>query len=461
MRPTLRRLVRIVPLLVFLVSGLVGAAGRGKGRVAEAVVTGAIDPGSGAYLASALTRAEAGGYEALVVRLDTPGGLVSTTREIVERLFAARVPVLVFVGPEGARAGSAGVFITLASHVAAMAPATNIGAAHPVSIGPKAPRESKESKETGEKPGVPDDEAVMRQKVENDLVAFARSIAEERGRNVEWAVQAVRESASITAREAREKGVVDLVVPDVAGLLAEADGRTVRLGPAKEERVLHLRGLPVDELPWGLQHRFLHLIGDPNIASLLLSLGSLGLLLEFYKPGAMVPGVLGALMLLFGAVGMSALPVNVGGLALLVLGIALFIAELFVTSHGLLGVSGAVAFAAGSVLLIDTTDPRLFADKGFGVRLSAVLPTTALMALFAVWVGVQSVRAWRRRPVVGVAGLVGERAVVETTVGPETTGWILLQGERWKAFADVPLAPSRSVRVTAVDGLVVRVEAAD
>jgi membrane-bound serine protease (ClpP class) len=201
MRLFVARLVRYSPLIALIASGLAGAAGQGKNRVAEAVVTGAIDPGSGAYLASAIARAEEGGYEALVVRLDTPGGLVTTTREIVERLFSSRVPVLVFVGPEGARAGSAGVFLTLAAHVAAMAPATNIGAAHPVSVGPKAAKEE----EPREKPeGVPDDEQLMRRKVENDLVAFARSIAEERGRNVEWAVQAVRESASITAREAKE-----------------------------------------------------------------------------------------------------------------------------------------------------------------------------------------------------------------------------------------------------------------
>lgn len=431
----------------------------GNGRVAEAIVDGAIDPGSGEFIKTAIARAEAKDYEALIIRLNTPGGLVSTTREIVEKIFESSVPIIVYVGPSAARAGSAGVFITLSGHVAAMAPTTNIGAAHPISVGPeKRDRGDDKAKEPKDEEWRKSDEDILKRKIENDLVAFAQSIAEERGRNMEWAVKAVRESESISAGKALELKVIDFIAADRDELLAKADGRTVKLGTAKVDHVLHTRGLPVDELSWGLKHLFLHAIGDPNIASILLSLGSLGLLLEFYKPGAMVPGVTGAILLLFGLIGMSALPVNAGGAALLVLGIALFAAELFITSHGLLGVAGAVCFAAGSVLLIQPSGGDFFADNDFGVRPRAVLPTTILAALYAVYVGYSGLRARRLKPSVGVAGLVGELGEVDTDIEPGVEGKLMIHGELWRAVSDRKLARGAPARVVEVTGLTVRVE---
>jgi len=431
---------------------VLAAAHPGRGRLAEAVVEGAIDPGSGDYIKRAIERAQREGYEALIVKLDTPGGLLTTTREIVQAELESHVPIVVWVAPSAARAGSAGVFITLAAHVAAMAPATNIGAAHPVSIGPGS-RDGDDKDEKGK-----DDESVMSQKIENDTAAFVEAIAKERGRNVEWAVSAVRESKAIAADKAVELKVVDFIAADRDELLKKLDGRRVELGPGREPRTLHTAGAPVDEMEWSPKARFLHVIGEPTIAGILLSLGALGLLLEFYKPGAMVPGITGAILLLLGVVGISALPVNVGAVALLLLGIGLFVAELFVSSFGVLGVAGAVCFAAGGILLVDNTGPDFFADRDFGVSPVAILPTSVFVAIMAVFVGYKAVAAWRMRPVTGDAGLVGETGEVREEIAPGRDGRVFVHGELWNACADRPLAAGQHVKVVEVTGLKVRVE---
>lgn len=449
MRERRRRLMAFFgAVFVFSNSGAFAEqAPRGQGRVALADVEGAIDPGSGEFLRSAIRRAEQGDYEALVIRLDTPGGLVSTTREIVKDIFESQVPVIVWVAPSGARAGSAGVFITLAAHVAAMAPATNIGAAHPVDL---------LGKDDGEEKG---DGNVMKEKIENDVAAFVASIAQERGRNVEWAISAVRESKSIPAQEAVEKKVVDLIAPDLRTLLEKVDGRKVTLGAAKIERELKTRDAGVDELGWGLRHRFLHVIGEPTVASILLSLGVLGIMLEFYKPGAIVPGVAGVILLLFGVIGISALPVNVGAIVLLVAGIALFVAELFITSYGLLGVAGAICFAAGGILLVGSSGEDFYADRDFGVDAWAFLPTAFFVAVCAIFIGYKAVEVWRKRPTVGDAGLVGEHGDVDTAISPEHPGVVFVHGELWRAVADRSFGKGDRVRVAAVDGLTIRVDA--
>jgi membrane-bound serine protease (ClpP class) len=441
----------------------------GHGRVAEAIVEGAIDPGSGEFIKNAIKRAESHDYEALVIRLNTPGGLVSTTREIVASIFDSSIPVIVYVGPPGSRAGSAGVFITLAGHVAAMAPATNIGAAHPINVGGGDRKEPEEKHDAlkptgGEKPkeGLEEwrksDDDILKKKIENDLSAFMQSIAEERGRNTEWAVAAVRESESISASRALELKVIDYIASDRDDLLAKADGRTVKLGPTKVDHVIHTKGLPVDELPWGLKHLLLHAIGDPNIASILMMLGGLGILIEFYHPGAIVPGVMGAILLLLGVIGVSALPVNAGAVALLLLGIGLFAAELFVTSHGLLGVAGAICFAAGGILLVDPTGDNFFADKDFGVSPAVVLPTSIFCAFVAMYVGYNAVRAWRLKPVVGASGMIGEVGEVNSDIAPGREGMLLVHGELWRAISDRTLAKGARAQVVELTGLVVRVE---
>jgi membrane-bound serine protease (ClpP class) len=435
------------------VAGSAGPAGRGRGRVAEAVVVGAIDPGAGEFIRKAIARAEADEYEALVLRLDTPGGLVSTTREIVQAELESSVPIIVYVAPSGARAGSAGVFITLAGHLAAMAPATNIGAAHPVGLGVGG--SGKDDDEDGK--GGRSEQQVMAEKLENDLAAFAESIAEQRGRNVEWAIRAVRESDSVSATRALELNVIDLVAPDRDALLEAADGRTVKLGAALVPHLLKTKGLPVDELPWSLRERFLHLIGEPNLASMLLSLGVLGILLELYHPGVFVPGIVGAISLLLGVVGMSALPVNVGGVALLVLGLGLIVAELFVTSFGLLGVAGAIAFAAGGVLLVDNTGANFFADRDFGVRASLFVPTALFVAMIAIFVGYKAVDAWRRKPIVGASGLVGEVGEIDVSILPGHVGKVFVHSELWNAVSDSELPRGARVRVVEVSGLTVKV----
>lgn len=449
-----RRLLALFATLFITGAALdVSAAASGRGRVALAEVQGAIDPGSGEFIKSAIARAEAADYNALVIRLDTPGGLVSTTREIVQAIMESSVPVIVYVAPAAARAGSAGVFITLSAHVAAMAPTTNIGAAHPVGLFGNGGGEQDDQAKN--------DQAVMAQKIENDMAAFIESIAEQRGRNVEWAIAAVRKSEAVPASKALEMNIIDIISPDLQDLLTRIDGRVVKLGPANVEHTLRTKDLPVDTLPWGLKHRFLHVIGDPNIASILLSLGALGLLLEFYKPGAIVPGVTGAILLLFGVIGVSALPVNVGAIALLAVGIALFVAELFVTSFGLLGLAGAVCFAAGGILLIDNTGENFFADPDFGVAPGAFLPTAVFVAAAAIFVGYKAMGAWRMKPLVGGAGLVGQVGEVVVDIAPGHEGKVFVHGELWNAVSEHPLQKGERARIVEMRGLTLRVDVAE
>lgn len=449
-----RRHVLWVIALLFVGSGSLGlaqsAAEPGKGKVALGVVNGAIDPGSGEFIKSAISRAQKAKYEALVIQLDTPGGLVSVTREIVQAMLESRTPVVVYVAPSAARAGSAGVFITLAAHVAAMAPTTNIGAAHPVTLGGGGQKK-------GDEEGRSQDE-VMAEKMVNDLSAFIEAIASERGRNVEWAISAVRESESIPAEKAVELGVVDLIAPDLSALLLEIDGREVLLGPGREPQVLHTANAQIEELKWSLRHRFLHVIGDPTLASILLSLGALGVLLELYNPGALVPGIAGVIALLLGVIGMAALPVNIGAAVLLVLGIGLFVAEVFVSAYGLMGLAGAACFAAGGVLLVDNTGENFMADPDFGVSPAVFLPTAFIIALVALAVGYQAVRAFRLKPIAGETGLVDQEGQADSALEAGQRGKVFVAGELWNAVSAEPIAKGERVRVLEVKGLTLRVE---
>jgi membrane-bound serine protease (ClpP class) len=413
------------------------------GCVLRADLDGVVNGGSADYLASAVEAAAESRCQALLVVIDTPGGMLDATRQIVRSFLEAPVPVITFVAPSGARAGSAGVFITMAGHVAAMAPGTNIGAAHPV-VG------------TGQDP----EEAAgehMAKKVENDAAAFARTIAELRGRNAEWAEKAVRESVSATANEAVRDDVVDLIASSPLELLDALDGRTVQVGG--EPFRLATAGAEIRTHEMTIQQRVLTALGDPNLAYLLMMLGFLGIVMELYQPGLIVPGVVGAFALVLAAIGLNALPVNLGGVLLIVAGMGLLVAELFVVSYGLLTLGGLASLVLGAALLIDRSDPDFFADPDVRLHWGAVLPL-ALVVTSAVALLAWRAGRLRARPITtGAEGLVGAEGLTLGRVDPDR-GWVHVHGERWQARAPVALEAGTRIRVVSVSGLVLVVEPA-
>jgi membrane-bound serine protease (ClpP class) len=404
--------------------------------VAYAELSGSVDPGSGDFLIEAIKDAQDRGAEALVVRLDTPGGLLSTTRDIVQAELSAKVPIVFWVGPPGARAGSAGVFLTLAAHIAAMAPSSNIGAAHPVGISPPDDKKSGES--------------AMEKKIENDTAAFVKGIAERRSRNVEWAEKAVRESESITASKALELKVVDLLAEDVPELLRKIDGRKVQLGGG-ETRVLHTASAEIRNVSWSVKDKVLHGLADPEIAYLIAMLGVIGVLLELYHPGSIVPGVVGGICLVIAAIAFQILPVNVGALALIVLGLGLFTAEMYIGGHGGFIAAGVVCVVIGSLLLIGHVDKGFYADADFGIGWRMVLPVGAAMAVIAATLAWKLSQAARQPLNTGGESLIGE--VGEVREGAT----ILVGGELWKAESSELLIPGTRARVIAVRGLTLQV----
>jgi membrane-bound serine protease (ClpP class) len=409
--------------------------------VSRCVLEGMVDAGSGAYLVECVQRAEEAGHAALLVRMDTPGGSLEATRDIVRAFLGARVPVLVWVGPSGARAGSAGVFLTLASHRAAMAPGTNIGAASPV-MGP-----------TGQDPKEAGGETMAR-KIENDTVAFAEGIALQRGRNAQWAAQAVREAASIPASRAVELNVVELQAPTEAAFLEQVHGQRVELpgGPA----TLSTRGAQLVDLRPGLSQRVLHALAQPAVVYLLFLLATLGIVVELSHPGGVVPGLVGVISLVLALVASSALPVRAGALALMVLGAALLIAELFLTS-GVLGGVGALLLILGGVFLINRFEPGWFVDPSIRLPLRLVLPTALFFAGAAIYVAFRGAETRRLPQRTGEAGLVGETGTALDTVGREG-GEVFVHGERWRALSPHPLPRGARVVVRRVEGLTLYVD---
>jgi membrane-bound serine protease (ClpP class) len=393
-------------------------------------IDGVINPVTMRLVELAMDRAQAQRSQALIIELDTPGGLERSMRGIVQRMLNAELPVIVYVAPTGARAASAGVFITMAAHVAAMAPATNIGAAHPVALGGGVDKESMK-------------------KIENDAAAFIRTVAMERGRNADWAEKAVRQSVSITEREAVQLKVVDLIAASVPELLDKIDGRTVKT--IKGPRTLATRGAPVKPIEVGFRDRVLNVITDPNVAYILMMLGTIGLLAELYNPGAIFPGVIGAISIILAFFAFQSLPINYAGLLLILLGLVLLIAEIKFVSHGVLAIGGVVAMGLGSLMLFD-------APEASGLRLSwsviiATVGTTAGLFLFVITAGV---RAFARRPLLGVSGLVGETAVARGPLAPE--GQVAVHGEIWRAVAEGgPVEDGAVVRVVDVQGLTLKV----
>jgi membrane-bound serine protease (ClpP class) len=423
-------LVVLATLLALLTSGGTHPAPAASGQPVSLIhIDGAITPVTVRLLGGAIERAQAEGSQALILQLDTPGGLERSMRSMVQSILNARIPVLVYVAPTGARAASAGVFITMAGHVAAMAPATNIGAAHPVAVGGGTDKE-------------------MIKKVENDAAAFARTIAVDRGRNADWAEKAVRSSVSATEREAVKLRVVDLVAESVDDLLAKVNGRVVKT--VKGPVTLETKGAPVKRIEIRFRDRFLALITDPNIAYILMMIGMLGLFFELSNPGVIFPGVIGGISLILAFYAFQSLPINWAGLLLILFGIVLLIAEIKVVSHGILTIGAVISMVLGSVMLYDAP------ETGLRISWYVIIPTvgtTAGLFAFALSFGV---RALYRRPTTGSQGMVGEIGEAKSPLNPE--GQVLVQGELWRAVAqDGPVAVGERVQVTAVNGLTLTV----
>ena len=416
-------------LLSLLLLPLPASSSVGSELVYVATYEGVINPVAAEYINHVLTEAQEGAAAAVVIRLDTPGGLDTSMRLIIKDITSSPVPVIVYVAPSGGRAASAGVFILYAAHIAAMAPSTNVGAAHPVAMG------------GGEM------DAVMKEKVENDAAAYIKSIAEKRGRNVKWAEDAVRKSVSVTEKEALGLKVIDLIADDVPSLLAAVDGRQVITGAGKI--VLHTKGALLKDLPMGWRLEALKALSDPNIAFILMTLGTIGLLAELYNPGAILPGIVGAISLILAFYSLQTLPVNYAGVLLIILGIVLFILEIKVMSYGLLSLVGLASLIFGALLLVKTDAPFLRVSLSFIIP-TAVLVGTVLMTL--TWI---AVKTQRRHSVTGAEGMVGTIALAKTDVAPR--GRVFVHGEIWDAVSDEPIREGEEARIKAVSGLTLKV----
>jgi len=393
------------------------------------VIDGSINPAVDDYIRENIARAKSNGARALVIQLDTPGGLLSSTRTIVKEIFAAPVPVIVYVAPSGGGAGSAGVFITMSAHVAAMAPGTNIGAAHPVGGG------GQEVK------------GVMGEKIENFTASFSETIARQRGRNAEWAIQAVRKSVSITEKEALKLNVIDIVARDIEDLLKQSDGRKVDLDG--RPHTLALKDVRVMRYEMSLKQRVINTIADPNIAYLLLMAGILGLYMEFAHPGVIFPGVAGAICLILALISLQVLPFNHAGLALIFLGVARLVGEAFLPSFGVLGIGGVISLALGSFLLFDTQ------DSGVGVDRSIIFTAVATLASFVLAISYLVYRSQKSKPTLGIEGMLGEVGDVRAKLNP--AGKIFVRGEYWNAEAEAEIDVGEKVEVVGCEGLNLKV----
>ncbi len=425
------RLLRILLLLLIafaLPCSLGAAAGPPVFHVIS--INDAITTPAAEYITQNISEAGKEGAYGMIILLDTPGGLDLSMRDIAKGILNAPVPVFVYVSPSGARAASAGVIITVAAHVAGMAPGTNIGAAHPVGLG-----------------GGGGDKTMM-EKVANDAAAYVRSIAKIRGRNEEWVEKAVRISASITAEEALKNGVIDYVATDVPQLLKLADGKEVLVGDQK--MILKTAGAILKERKMGLRHRILTTLSDPNIAYIFLLVGLAGLYFEFSTPGAILPGVVGGISLIMAFFAMQTLPVNYAAVLLILFGIVLFIAEIKAVSHGILTVGGIVSLAVGSLMLFDSPDPSL------RVSLTVLIPTLTIISLFFIGFISLVIKAQMRKKHTGKEGMIG--AIGKTVTKVHEEGTVMVKGEYWAASSDTPLAEGTRVRVVRIDNLKVEIE---
>lgn len=447
-----------------------------------------INPATAEYIVKAIEGAQKVGAECLIIKLDTPGGLLNSTRLIVKKILTSKVPVIVYISPSGSRAGSAGVFITYASHIAAMAPSTNIGAAHPVNLGGKSPKgkyekwddlkeiikdlrsikrqgeDFNEDKETDLNNNPDDklnssggnsfpkisDEDPMSSKILNDTVAFIKSIAQERNRNMEWGILSVTKSQSITANEALEKGVVELIAISDQDLLEKLDGREVVIDGKKI--LLETKNKNIEYIKMDARQQFFNVLANPNIAYYLMILGFYGLLFEITHPGIGVPGILGSIFLILAFYSMQTLPTNFAGLSLFILGLVLLVSEIYVPGFGLLTLGGSVCMVLGSMLLFESIDPVMQVSKAiiFSFTISTSFITFVLLRLV--------LKAQRSKHLGGREGLIGSIGEAHTQILPPKKGKVFIHGEIWTALSDVEINKGDPVCVTEVDGLILKVE---
>lgn len=433
-------------LLLLLLLGITPGGQAAPGAVWVLGIDDAIGPASADYLVRSLGQAQAQGAQLVVIRMDTPGGLDSAMRQMIKAILASSVPVASYVAPSGARAASAGTYILYASHVAAMAPRTNLGAATPVRIGGPPGTPSDDKAKGG------DDETLARKQV-NDAAAYIRGLAQMRGRNADWAEKAVREAVSLSASEALRLNVIDQVADDLSDLLRKLDGKTLQV--AGQTRQLQTAGASVVEHLPDWRTRVLAVITNPSVALILIMIGVYGLLFEFMNPGSAVGGVVGGICLLLALYALQLLPVSFAGVALILLGITFMIAEAFLPSFGVVGFGGIVAFVVGALILIDTDAP------GFGIPLALIGTLALLSALLIGGVLGMALKARRRALVSGDAGLVGSLVTVTQVMASDPfCGVVLAQGEQWQVQCATPLQTGQNVRVTARHGVMLEVSAA-
>lgn len=403
-----------------------------NGNIHLLKINGSINPTTYDYVKQGIQRAEKQNAQAVIIELNTPGGLLQATRDIVTEFLITKIPIIVYVSPAGSRAASAGVFITLAAHFAVMAPGTNIGAAHPVST-------------QGEM------DSVMSGKVTNDAAAFIRTISEKRKRNMQWAENAVRNSVSITETEALKEHVIDFIAPSLRALLDSLNGKTVISG--NDTTVLATQNVSIEQHEMGWQHKLLDTVSDPNISYILFLIGIYGLFFELYNPGSIFPGVAGAISIILALYSMQTLSVNYAGLALIIVGIILFILEIKITSYGLLSIGGVIALFFGSIMLFQSDGDMEFV----GVSLSVIIPLVLGTAAFFFFVIGAGVRAQANKVTTGESAMIGSEAVTLTKLSP--TGYIRLQGERWSAESiSGTIEKNTKVIVTEIHGLLLKVK---
>lgn len=433
-------LVLFVLIGLFATASIPTRAAQGSGPILVAQVKGAIGVAATRLITDALAQARQENARSLVIQLDTPGGLVTATRDIIQQILASQVPVIVYVSPGGARAASAGTFLVYAAHIAAMAPGTNIGAATPVEVGgiPGLPQPTEPKRDEKDEAAPPTETAAQR-KALNDTIAMLRSLAQLRRRNVEWAEKAVRDAATLTAEDALKEGVIDVVARDLDDLLMQIDGRSVSVNNVEHTIVVQGATRTIFEPDW--RTRLLGVISDPNVAFILLMIGIYGILFEFWNPGGFVAGVIGAVCLLLGLTALATLPVQYAALGLVVLGIGLMIAEAFTPGLGILGIGGVIAFVAGSLFLFDPAG----ADIDISVSLPVIIGAAATTGGLALLVLGAAMKARHRPALTGAEGMIGSTG--EVVEWHELKGRIRVHGEVWNARAEQPLVPGDVVRV--------------
>jgi membrane-bound serine protease (ClpP class) len=427
-----RNNVLLILSIVFLFVSVATVPSQEKAPVYTIEVDGIINPATAKFIVDSIDEATQQGAQCLIIQLDTPGGLMDSMRMIVKKELASTIPIIVYVAPSGARAASAGVFVTMAANIAVMAPSTHIGAAHPVTLGGG---EGKESK-------------TMTEKIVNDTVSYIKTIAKNRGRNVDWAEKAVVKSVSITEEEAVKLNVVDFISPDLQSLLTKIDGKVVKFNGVT--RTLHTKGVEPRPIEMSWRDRLLDIISNPTIAYIFLMLGIYGIFFELSSPGAILPGVVGGIFLILAFYALQMLPVNYAGLALILFAIILFIAEIKVVSHGLLAVGGVISLLLGSMMLFQSPVEYM------RVSMSVIIPAVMVSAAFFIFAVTKAVNARLQKPTTGMEGLVGEVGIASTPITPE--GKISIHGEFWNATSDQNIEEGEKVQVIGVDNLKLKVK---